>query len=101
FVLDMMRSAVRKGRPGAEDPHVWHLSAHEICDAFRHYARFYFNDDAEAKELLSEWGIRTSSDLGQIIFAMVACKRLVARPEDRVEQFDGVWTLDTLFEQPG
>jgi uncharacterized repeat protein (TIGR04138 family) len=83
---------------GAEQRHV---SAREVCDALAKHVRYYFEDLAEGKELLAEWGIRTSEDMGRIVFAMVEAKWMEARPEDSESDFAGLFTLDTLFDQAG
>jgi uncharacterized repeat protein (TIGR04138 family) len=76
------------------------INARDVCDALREHALFYFNDQAEAKELLAEWGVKTSLDVGKVIFAMVEVGWLVAHAGDSVDQFAGLFTLDTLFDPP-
>jgi 2-amino-4-hydroxy-6-hydroxymethyldihydropteridine diphosphokinase len=92
FVMDAVALAERtlqdSGKP---------ISARSVCAAVRARARDYFNDDAEAIELLNEWGVRSSEDVGRIVFAAVRAGRLTASPDDRESDFAGLFTLDTLF----
>jgi uncharacterized repeat protein (TIGR04138 family) len=74
-----------------------HITAAEICAACSTYCAWYFNDRPEAIDLLSEWGMRCSEDLGCIIFAMVRAGWIRTRPEDSPSDFDNLFTLDTLF----
>jgi uncharacterized repeat protein (TIGR04138 family) len=77
-----------------------HITARDLCDAVAGHARRYFNDPDEARELLAEWGIRRSEDVGRIIFTMVDAGRLAAQEGESASDFDGLFTLDTLFAPP-
>jgi uncharacterized repeat protein (TIGR04138 family) len=77
-----------------------HAGARELCEAFAEHAKRYFNDEAEARELLDEWGLRTSEDVGRIVFTMVEAKWMTAEEGESVRDFDGLFTLDTLFAGP-
>jgi uncharacterized repeat protein (TIGR04138 family) len=74
------------------------ISAGDICAGVRSYARVYFNDDDEARELLAEWGIRQSEDVGRIVFGLVRERLLVPSASDRSEDFRGLFAIDTLFD---
>jgi uncharacterized repeat protein (TIGR04138 family) len=99
FVFDALQIAFEAADVAAEDgsqpPR--HVTARDICDAFRTYARSYFNDEAEAAELLGEWGVRRSEDVGRIIAVAVRSGRLDAAPDDDESNFAGRFTLETLF----
>jgi uncharacterized repeat protein (TIGR04138 family) len=73
-----------------------HVTAKDVCAGFREYVRMYFNDAAEAVDLLSEWGLRGSDDVGRIVFAMVETGQAKSADGDRPEDFAGVFTLDDL-----
>ena len=74
-----------------------HASAAELADAFAHLCRTYFNDPAEARELLAEWHLSTSEDLGRVVYAMVDAGLLTTRPGDHPDDFAGRYTLETLL----
>jgi uncharacterized repeat protein (TIGR04138 family) len=42
-----------------------------------------------APMVFREWGLRTSADLGELVFQLVESGQLGARPEDRREDFHG------------
>jgi uncharacterized repeat protein (TIGR04138 family) len=86
-------------QPASIEQGMRHASARQICEALRKHVHFYFDDAKEGKELLAEWGIRTSEDVGRIVFTMVEAKWMKARPEDLQSDFSGLFTLDTLFDQ--
>ena len=76
-----------------------HMNAVQACGCVRAHALRYFNDAAEARDLLAEWGIRRSEDVGRIVFALVHQGLLRASPEDSPSDFDGLFTLETLFDK--
>jgi uncharacterized repeat protein (TIGR04138 family) len=92
FVLDAMNLASQPARG--------HLTASDVCRAVHEYVHVYFNDVSEARELLSEWKITASEDVGRIVFAMVDAGLMRVAPEDSVQDFDGLFTLDTLLVAP-
>jgi uncharacterized repeat protein (TIGR04138 family) len=100
FVYDVWRYAAQTGTMGGKVVSR-QVTAIDICNAAREHARFYFNDQAEAKELLNEWGIRTGQDIGRIILGMAQAGWLEAKSGDSVSQFAGLFTLATIFDQPG
>jgi uncharacterized repeat protein (TIGR04138 family) len=95
FLLDAMNLAARPSQPARG-----HLTAGDVCRAVHDYVHVYFNDAAEARELLSEWKLTTSEDVGRIVFAMVEAGLLRTAPEDSVRDFDGLFTLDALLVAP-
>ena len=83
---------VAKGQPGGG-----RVTAGHVCDGVRDWAIRYFNDTDEAKELLAEWGITRSEDVGRIVFAMVQLGHMKAEEGETIRDFDGLFTLETLF----
>jgi uncharacterized repeat protein (TIGR04138 family) len=96
FVLDAMSVAEKKARRA----HAWgtiHLRADDICRAFVEQAQDYFASPLEAVESLRAWGIHRSEDVGCIIYGLVYCGRLTAKAGDRLEDFNGQFTLADLL----
>jgi len=94
FVIDATAAARSLAHAGAGT----HITASQVCGGILAHAARYFNDKAEAKELLSEWGIHRSEDVGRIIFSMVEKGLIKAGDSDSIEQFNGLFTLESLFE---
>ena len=76
------------------------ITADDLCRAVRDQAQDYFKDEAEAIELLAEWGIRTSEDVGKIVFGLVKRGILIPTGTDRIEDFAGKFSLSDLFSRP-
>jgi uncharacterized repeat protein (TIGR04138 family) len=64
-----------------------HLSGQELLRGVVALARSEFGLMAET--VFREWGIRSASDLGEVVFQLVEHGQLHARPEDRREDFAG------------
>ena len=90
FVVDAVRKATRWRKPGNYD-------AQHVCMAVRIHAINYFNSEAEAKEMLAEWGLRTGDDIGKIIYGLVEHGFMQKTEGDSVEQFSGQFDLERLF----
>lgn len=99
FTLAVIRFAQRKTPqelpPSAQEPR--HLTAAEVVATLREYALGYFNDRAEAVDLLSEWKLRTGEELGRVVAALIEAGYLILDQSDDVGQFEGLFTLDTLL----
>ncbi|NOT33949.1 MAG: hypothetical protein HOP12_07240 [Candidatus Eisenbacteria bacterium] len=87
FVLAAL-SATVVGLPESRrnDPERRHLSGQELVQGVVSLARSEFGPLAST--VFEEWGVRTSSDIGAIVFQLVEEGQLFTRPEDRREDFD-------------
>jgi uncharacterized repeat protein (TIGR04138 family) len=84
--------AHRAGRRGGT------FSAVEFGWCFRDFALEEFDaDPAVACERLAAMGLTRSEDLGAIVFGFVAEKMLATQPTDHRSDFDGLFTMETLF----
>lgn len=73
-----------------------HVSGQELALGVRDFAMEQFG--LLAPTVLGHWGVRSSSDIGGIVFALVEVGLLVTQPGDRVEDFDGLWDFATGFD---
>ncbi len=64
-----------------------HLSGGELLDGVVRMAHEEFG--ALAPTVFAEWGVRTGEDVGRIVFQLVECRQLSARPEDTIADFVG------------
>jgi 2-amino-4-hydroxy-6-hydroxymethyldihydropteridine diphosphokinase len=94
FVMDALTLAAPPGAPGG------HVTAADVCRGVHHYVHTYFNDVDEARDLLTEWKVRTGEDVGRIIFAAVDLGLLRALPGESARDFDNLYTLDGLLTEP-
>lgn len=74
-------------RERRNDPERRHLSGRELLDGVVRLARDEFG--GLAPTVFREWGVERSEDIGRIVFQLVENGQLSARPEDRLEDFQG------------
>jgi len=86
-------------RPAGEEPDEpeRHVTGQELCEAIRRYALQQYG--FLAKIVLNNWGIRTTGDIGEIVFNLIRFGRMRKTKEDRREDFDEVYDFETAFEQ--
>ena len=75
------------------DPVQRHLTGGELLQGLVRLAREEFG--VLAPTVFREWGVLAGEDVGRIVFRLVECGELSARPEDSLEDFRGF----ALFEE--
>ena len=71
--------------------------AEDVCNAVRDYAAWYFNDQKEALDLLREWKLRSSEDVGCVQAALADAGLIEVDAEQSAADFAGLFTLENLF----
>ncbi len=74
-----------------------HISGQELAGGVRGLALDRYGP--MARTVLEHWGIHTTEDIGDIVFAMVECGILTKQDEDRREDFRDVFDFAEAFEQ--
>src|SRR5262245_41361399 len=69
-----------------QDPARRHLSGPELLHGLVEVARSEFG--AMAPTVFREWGLANSQDVGELVFQLVDCGQLSARPEDRRADYE-------------
>lgn len=80
------------------DPARRHLSGRELLLGMVELAHREFGPMAPA--VFREWGVCGSADVGELVFQLVECGQLSARPEDSREDFQGHDLMGMLAETP-
>jgi len=82
--------------PGeAVAPESGHVTGQEICHAARRLALRSYG--AMAVMVLDQWGIRGTSDLGEMVYNLIAAGDLTKTPEDSRSDFDNVFDFETAL----
>ncbi len=89
--MGVTRPLRRGEKPTAES----HLSGQELSEALRRFAIEQFG--FMAKWVLNSWGIRSTSDFGELVYNMIAVNLMRKSETDRREDFDGVYDFDEAF----
>jgi uncharacterized repeat protein (TIGR04138 family) len=74
-----------------------HISGRELAEGCRDLAIDRWG--LMARSVLEFWGIRSTRDLGAIVFALVECGVLVKREDDSLDDFERVFDFRTAFER--
>ena len=88
-------SALHLVLDGLEEPR--HISGQELAHGVRDLALDQYG--LLARTVLEHWGIHSTDDLGEIVFAMVDYGVLTKREEDRLEDFRSLYDFEEVFER--
>ncbi|HVH12635.1 MAG TPA: Minf_1886 family protein [Longimicrobium sp.] len=74
-----------------------HISGRELSEGCRDLAIERFG--LMARSVLEFWGVRSTRDLGEIVFALVECGVLVKQEGDCLDEFCDVFCFSDAFER--
>ncbi len=90
FLLDALRTVIA----GLGERR--HISGQELADGVRRLAIERFGP--LARTVLEYWGIHSTDDLGEMVFALVEVGVLTKQEEDRPEDFEGLFDFEEVFD---
>ena len=74
-----------------------HITGRELALACRDLALERFG--VMSRLVLEHWGLRSSADIGDVVFTLVDLGLLMSQPTDSREEFLGVFDFDQAFER--
>lgn len=74
-----------------------HVTARELLEGFKVLAQKEFG--IMAKTVLESWGIKTTDDVGEIVFNLIEVGILSKTEEDQKEDFYNVFDFNEVFVQ--
>lgn len=74
-----------------------HLTGQELCEAIRQYAIEEYG--FMAKVVLNSWGVRSTSDFGEIVYNMIRIGLMRKSKQDRREDFDDCYDFEEAFQR--
>jgi uncharacterized repeat protein (TIGR04138 family) len=74
-----------------------HISGRELAEGVRDLAIQRFGP--MARTVLEHWGIRSTADVGELVFALVDCGILIRQDEDNPEDFQGLFDFEDAFDR--
>jgi uncharacterized repeat protein (TIGR04138 family) len=87
-----MGSEIGGRERGKEGQAVNHVTGQDLCFALRQFAHLQFG--LMARLVLADWGIRSTSDLGEIVYNLIRVGIMTKSPSDRREDFDDVYDFE-------
>jgi len=99
FSKNLKRRSPARGRTRRRRPSeaARHVSGRELCEGARRLALRHYG--FLALTVLNQWGIRSTSDLGEIVFNLIASGDLEKTPADSRADFDGVFDLEAALRR--
>jgi len=91
--LEFTQKRRRKSR--AESTHV---SANELLEGFREYALQQFGP--MGLTVLEYWGIRSTGDVGRMVFNLIEAGIFGRADDDRIEDFENGFSFEEAFVEP-
>ncbi len=86
---------IRENEPDENLPR--HISGQELASGLADLATERWG--RLARTVLNHWGVRTSRDMGEIVYLMIAHNWMSAQETDSLEDFDNVFDFETVFEK--
>lgn len=74
-----------------------HISGGELAHACRELALERFG--VMSKLVLEHWGIRSTADIGDIVFTLVDLQLLISQAHDQRDDFVEIFDFETAFER--
>lgn len=94
FIMECFRfSSGKKTRTQTRN-----LKAREICEAVKDLALENFGPMAGT--VLSEWGVKNTADIGQLVKGLVEVKILAEEADDSYDLFNDLFDFHEVFEKP-
>lgn len=93
------RSGESEDDPGEPEPRESerHLTGQQLCEAIRLYALDQYG--YMAKCVLNSWGVRSTSDFGEIVFNLIDIGHMRKTKDDVREDFDDVFDFESGLRQ--
>ena len=92
--LDTTMKTMQKARKDA----INHVSGAELCEGVREYALQQFGPMVPT--IFEAWNIRTTRDIGEMVFNLIHIGAFSRSDSDRVEDFEKVFLFEDAFEKP-
>lgn len=98
FFLREALDATVKALRSDETPEHQHVNGGELLDGLRDYALKKFGPMAAT--VLESWGLRTTDDIGQMVFKLIEIGAFGQSEEDCPEHFANRYSFDEAFRAP-
>jgi uncharacterized repeat protein (TIGR04138 family) len=92
--LDYTMRTAQKGRAREAG----HVSGPELCKGLRDYAIQQFGPMVPT--ILESWGVRTTRDIGEMVFNLIETGAFSKSDSDAPEDFDNVYEFNDAFVKP-
>jgi uncharacterized repeat protein (TIGR04138 family) len=95
FLRDALEDTTKRRRKSRKEEPT-DVAAPELLDGFRHYALKEYGP--MARTVLDYWGVRSTADVGNLVFNLVDAHVFSKTDRDTAEAFADVFDFDTAFD---
>ena len=95
--ISKRRSQVTSRPRTRRNPKQRHVTGRELCEGVRLLA--LANYGLLAMAVLNQWGVRTTSDLGEIVYNLIGSGDLEQSPSDSRADFDNVYDFEAALRR--
>ena len=74
-----------------------HIAGDELAWACRDLARDQFG--LTSRTVLSHWGVKSTADIGRIVYVLIEAKLLMPNDGDSIQDFESVYDFEAAFEE--
>lgn len=75
-----------------------HIGGSQLCWGLRDYALRRWG--MLARTVLESWNVRGTSDFGRIVFGFIDFNMMQSQADDKIEDFQEVYSFDEAFDDP-
>ncbi len=97
FLRDSLEATMKRRKKTRKEAGS-HVGAEELLDGFRLHALDEFGP--MSLMVLNYWGVRTSEDVGNLVFNLVAAGVFGKTDEDTIESFREIFDFEEVFVEP-
>ncbi|MEE9133944.1 MAG: Minf_1886 family protein [Gemmatimonadota bacterium] len=91
FVLSALQYAIDQ----LDEPR--HITGQELAEGCRDLAIEQFGP--MARTVLEHWGIHSTTDMGEIVYALIECRVLIKQDADSLDDFRDVFDFEDAFDR--
>jgi uncharacterized repeat protein (TIGR04138 family) len=91
------QALIENDGPEPASPLEPHLTGQELCAAIRLYAQELYG--LMAKVVVNSWGVKTTSDFGEIVYNLIEIGEMTKSEHDQREDFDDVYDFRDAFQR--
>jgi uncharacterized repeat protein (TIGR04138 family) len=88
----------QKRRRKTRAPASTHVSANELLEGFREYSLQQFGP--MGMTVLEYWGVRSTGDVGRMVFNLIEAGMFGRAEDDRIEDFENGFSFEEAFVTP-
>jgi uncharacterized repeat protein (TIGR04138 family) len=97
FIYEGLGETIKNIRANQSEKSSRHISGAELSLGIAELAKKRWG--RLSRVVLNHWGIKTTRDIGEIVYIMIENNWMTARESDRIEDFDNVFDFEKKFEK--